>query len=375
MAARQTAFKAKKLSGIPDSLQASLSRSRAAYHQVGTSGLRISNPVFGGAHIGSSRWFPWVMNEEQAIPLLKAAYDRGINTWDTANIYSNGESERIMGRALRHYNIPRRKVVLMTKCYRVVCDEENYDPGSGVNFHNDLGNQSKDYVNSCGLSRSAIFNAVEASLERLGSTYIDVLQIHRFDEEVSPEETMHALHDLVRVGKVRYLGASSMWAYQLAILQHTAEKYNLTKIISMQHHYNLLYREEEREMIPYCRQSGVGSLAWSPLASGQLARAPEKNGTTLRSQAHKTGAFYLNAEGENSDLILSRVWEISQARGWPPSHVALAWLARRGSIPLIGFGSVERIDEALDARDKCLTLEEEAYLEEVYRPRAIEGHC
>ncbi|KAL5344757.1 hypothetical protein ACLOAV_010154 [Pseudogymnoascus australis] len=206
-----------------------------------------------------------------ALPLLKYAFDRGINTWDTANVYSNGESERLMGKAIRAYNIPRQKVVIMTKCYRVICDQENHDPGSGITMLTGLADQSKDYVNQWGLSRGAIFSDVEASLERLNTKYIDLYQVHRYDETVSPRETMEALHDLVKSGRVRYLGASSMWAHQFALLQQTAEKYGLTKFVSMQNHYNLLYREEEREMNKLCDLTGVGLIPWAPLAAGRLA--------------------------------------------------------------------------------------------------------
>ncbi|KAJ5507355.1 Aldo/keto reductase [Penicillium freii] len=375
MATKQWASKASKFLEVPETLRTSVKASRAEYRQLGTSGLRVSNPIFGGLQVGSSQWFPWVLDEDKAKPLLKAAYDRGINTWDTANIYSNGLSERIMGKTIREYNIPRRKVVLMTKCYRVVCDEENYDPGSGIAMLGGYAEQSKDYVNAWGLSRGAIFNAVEASLERLGTPYIDLLQIHRFDENVPPEETMQALHDLVKMGKVRYLGASSMWAYQFAILQHAAEKYGLTKFVSMQNHYNLLYREEEREMVKFCNRSGVGMVPWAPLASGQLARPLSSNGSTLRSRVNKNGAFYYDEKNTDSQVIISRVQEIAEKRGWPMSHVTLAWLNRRVTSPIIGFSSVERIDDALAARGKLLTPEEEAYLEEPYRPKSIQGHC
>ncbi|KAL7772964.1 hypothetical protein CFE70_002928 [Pyrenophora teres f. teres 0-1] len=340
---------AAKLATVPETLHRSIQATSAEFRQLGRSGLR-------------------------ALPLLKYAYDKGINTWDTANIYSNGQSEVLMGKAMRKYNIPRRKLTLMTKCYRVVCDQDNYEAGSGVAMHGDLADQSKDYANQWGLSRGAIFSAVEASLERLGTTYIDVLQIHRYDNTVSPEETMGALHDLVRSGKVRYLGASSMWTYQFATLQHVAEKHGFTKFVAMQNHYNLMYREEEREMNRYCRMTGVGLMPWAPLAGGQLARAPEQNGRTLRSIVNKNGAFYHN-DGSDSEEIVRRVCEVARRRGWPMSHVALAWLNRRVTAPIIGFSSAERIDEALAARGKVLTEEEERHLEEAYRPQDILGHA
>ncbi|KAI0527996.1 NADP-dependent oxidoreductase domain-containing protein [Xylaria bambusicola] len=359
---------------VPDALRRSVSLSRACYRRLGNSGLRVSNPILGGAHLGSSRWLPWALEEEQALKVLKAAYDRGINTWDTANAYSNGESERIMGKALKKYNIPRSKVVLMTKCFRVVCDPEQYDPGSSVYMHHDIADTSKDYVNQWGLSRTGIFNAVEASLERLDTTYIDLLHIHRFDPTVPPEETMCALHDLVKENKVRYIGASSMWAHQFAILQHTAEKHGWTKFISMQNHYNLLYREEEREMNPYCKLTGVGTLAWAPLAGGRLARPQTQAPTSIRTVHTKNGGFYEQGDDMSSANIISRAAEIAEKRGWPLSHVGLAWLNRRTVAPVIGFSSPERMDEALDALGKELTAEEEESLEALYQPRKVQGH-
>ncbi|KAJ5172774.1 hypothetical protein N7492_005367 [Penicillium capsulatum] len=272
-----------KLKSVPEAFQKSINRTQVEYRRLGKSGLRVSNPILGGLHIGDSQWFPWVLDEDKALPLLKAAYDRGINTWDTANVYSNGESERIFGKALQKYQIPRRKVSIMTKVYRVVCDSEDFDPGSGVTMHHGLADRSKDYVNQWGLSRSAIFNAVEASLERLQTKYIDLLQIHRFDETVDPAETMQALNDLVRAGSVRYIGASSMWTYQFATLQHIAERHGWTKFISMQNHYNLLYREEEREMNRYCRLNDIGIIPWAPLCLGKTRPPTEPGWTTVAS--------------------------------------------------------------------------------------------
>ncbi|KAK5991452.1 Aldo-keto reductase [Cladobotryum mycophilum] len=362
-----------KLVKVPESLRDSISRTKVSYRTLGNSGLRVSNPILGGLHIGSSTWFPWVLNEGQALPILKAAYDRGINTWDTANVYSNGQSERIIGTALRKYNIPRSKVVLMTKCYRVVCDAENYDPGSGVTMHHELADRSKDYVNQWGLSRQAIFNAVEASLERLNTHYIDIFQIHRYDHTVPPEETMRALNDLVRAGMVRYIGASSMWTYQFATLQHIAETKGWTKFISMQNHYNLVYREEEREMNNYCKQNGVGLIPWAPLASGRLARRPTQETNSVRASFSSNGSIY-SGQGPSTEGIISRIDEIATDRNWPMSHVALAWLNRRVTAPIIGFSSVERIDEALAANGKELTETEEQYLEELYVPQFVQGH-
>ncbi|KID59660.1 Pyridoxal phosphate-dependent decarboxylase, partial [Metarhizium hybridum] len=352
-----------KLLRIPPSLTQSISQTKVDYLNLGHSGLRVSRPILGGLHLGSRKWLPWVLEEEKALPILKAAYDLGVNTWDTANVYSNGESERIIAKALSKYKIPRNKVVLMTKCYRVMSDPERFDPGSGVTMHHELADYSKDYVNQWGLSRRALFSAVEASLDRLNTSYIDVLQIHRFDHTVPPEETMSALNDLIRAGMVRYIGASSMWTFQFATLQHIAETKGLTKFISMQNHYNLIYREEEREMNQYCKMTGVGLIPWGPLASGRLARRPTQEEGSLRASCSAHGSLY-ESDDYNVDMIIQRVAEIAEKRGWPMSHVSLAWLNRRVTAPIIGFGSVGRIEEALAARGKELSRDEEQYLEE-----------
>ncbi|KAJ3542428.1 hypothetical protein NM208_g4102 [Fusarium decemcellulare] len=317
-----------KLLRVLESLSSSLASTKVGYRNLGNCGLRVSNLILGGLHMGSSKWLPLVLDEAQALPLLKVAYDRGINTWDTANVYSNGQSERIMAKAMSKFGIPRSKVILMTKCYRVICDPEHYDPGAEVTMHNDLADQSKDYVNQWGkwlpksqrLSRAAIFNAVEASLERLNTHYIDVFHIHRFDNTVPIEETVCALNDLVRAGMVRYIGASSMWTYQLAAMQNLAEHKDWTKFVSMQNHYNLIYREEEREMIKYCNATG-----WAPLASGRLARSPSRSSSSVRASTSSNGSIY--AGGDDSTCrILARVEEVAKKRGWPISYVGLAWL-------------------------------------------------
>lgn len=228
---------------------------KAIYRQVGKSGLRVSVPILGAMGIGDKRSGAWKIEEEEALPLLKAAYDRGLNTWDTANIYSNGVSEEIIGKAIRKYNLPRHKLIIMTKC-RYPSRESN-DPALLALSEANLA-LMPDYVNQFGLSRQGIFNSVNASLRRLQTDYIDLFQIHRFDVSVPIEETMEALHDLVRAGTVRYIGASSMWTYQFAMMQACAEKHGWTRFISMQSNYSLLYREEEREMVKYCKTTGVG---------------------------------------------------------------------------------------------------------------------
>lgn len=256
---------------------------------------------------------PRAIPESEALPLLKAAYDAGLNTWDTANAYSNGASEIIVGKAIKQYDIPRHKVVIMTKCNFAVGET----PDLRAAFFRSHIAQSKDYVNNFGLSRTAIFNQVEASLKRLDTPYIDVLQIHRWDPDTPPEETMRALHDLVLSGKVRYLGASSMWATQFARLQFIAEKNGWTKFVSMQNHYNLLYREEEREMNRFCKDTGVALIPWAPLCRGHLARRPEVFGETKRSAQEKESQKGSHGTVEPDLSIIGRVVEIADKRGWP----------------------------------------------------------
>ncbi|KAI0180104.1 aldo/keto reductase [Hypoxylon sp. FL1284] len=356
---------------LPPSLQKSLEHSKCEYRQLGNSGLRISVPVFGCMSFGDAKAQSWAIDEAEALPLLKHAYDNGLNTWDTANIYSQGASEVIVGKALKKYKIPRDKVVIMTKIFWGVGET----PDVRHFMHRDAVAGSKDYVNQYGLSRTAIFNAVEASLRRLGTDYVDVLQIHRFDYDAPVEETMRALHDLVQAGKVRYLGASSMWAVNFARMQFAAERRGWTPFVSMQNHYNLLYREEEREMNRFCRDTGVGLLPWAPLCRGHLARPPAEFGSTERSRLEKDASPGSHGTVEPDLSIIARVQEIAARRGWPMSHVALAWISRRVASPIIGFSSIARIDEALAARGKFLTDEEEVYLEELYQPKQIAGHA
>ncbi|KAL1957876.1 hypothetical protein VTO42DRAFT_5441 [Malbranchea cinnamomea] len=350
---------------IPRFLQESIDKTKAEYRRLGNSGLYISVPILGAMSFGSPEWQPWVIGEEQALPLLKAAYDRGLNTWDTANMYSNGLSEEIIGKAIKKYNIPRHKLVIMTKCYAVL----NEHDGSLLHAREQCY-KSKDYINQFGLSRQAIFSAVDASLKRLQTDYIDVLQIHRFDYHTPIEETMEALHDLVRSGKVRYIGASSMWTYQFASMQFCAEKHGWTKFISMQNKYSLLYREEEREMNRFCRETGVGIIPWAPLERGFLARPPSTEGTTVRSETY----LQQNKLSEEDLEIIRRVEKVARDKGWRMVEVALAWINKRSTSPIIGFSSVDRIDEALNANGKVLTEEEERYLEEPYRPKPVVGH-
>ncbi|SPN96479.1 probable aldo-keto reductase [Cephalotrichum gorgonifer] len=347
---------------LPPGLQESLAGTHVDYRRVGASGLRVSTPIVGCMSIGNKEWADWVIEADQALPMLKAAYDRGLNTWDTANIYSNGDSERIIAQAIKTYNIPRHKLVIMSKAYSCVGEQQFH----AYHILKDLV-RSKDYVNQFGLSRQALFKTVNDILERLETDYLDVFWIHRFDPETPIEETMCALHDLVKAGKIRYLGASSMWTYQFVMMQNVAEKNGWTKFVAMQGVYSLLYREEEREMNKYCNTTGVGLLPWGPLSEGQLVRPLSVTGTTTRS----SGGEELRAESKE---IINRVEELAKKKGWTMAQVTLAWTNKRVTSPIIGFSSVERIDQALAARGLELTAEEEAYLEEPYTPREIMGH-
>ncbi|KLJ12490.1 alcohol dehydrogenase [Blastomyces silverae] len=351
---------------LPSALKASVESSKAEYKQLGKSGLRVSVPIFGTMSLGSSKWSEWVKDDEQALPLLKAAYDRGINSWDTAGLYSNGGAEEMIGKAIRKYDIPRHKLVIMSKCWAPVSEHEDVFI---LPYWGDLA-KSKDYVNQFGLSRQAIFNSVEASLKRIGTDYLDLLMVHRVDPTVPIEETMEALHDLVKSGKVRYIGASSMWTYQFATMQFCAERNGWTKFICMQNLYNLLYREEEREMNKYCSETGVGIIPWAPLSAGYLTRPASDKDATVRG---RTDVLKRDLD-EQEKVILKRVEEIANKRGWTMSQVALTWLNKRVSSPVLGFSSVKLMEEALVTRGQNLTEAEEQYLEELYQPRAIVSH-
>ncbi|KAF4621546.1 hypothetical protein G7Y89_g14527 [Cudoniella acicularis] len=351
---------------LPLSLKKSLDSTKVDYVNLGSSGLRVSWPILGAMSFGSSKMAPWVLDEDASLDVLKAAYDRGINTWDTANTYCNGLSEEIIGKAIGKFNIPRQKLVLMTKCAFYVGEELDI---IGAAYGEQLS-QSKDYVNQGGLSRSAIFQAVDSSLARLGTSYIDLLQIHRYDQSAPPEEMMKALHDLVQCGKVRYIGASSMWATQFVQLQFIAEKNGWTKFISMQNYYNLCYREEEREMIRFCKETGVGIMPWSPLFAGRLARplGYDKSLRSKRPSPHHPGVTPADEE------IIGRVEELATEKGWRMSEVALAWHKSKGSVPIVGLNSVDRIIEACGLRGKLLTEKDVKYLEDPYVSRPVAGH-
>ncbi|KAH7313923.1 NADP-dependent oxidoreductase domain-containing protein [Stachybotrys elegans] len=336
------------------------------YTRLGNTGLKISKIILGCMSFGSSKWegSPWVLDEEEGLKLIKAAYDKGINTWDTADTYSNGKSEEIIGKAMKKYSITRQRVVILSKIYYPVMDDDSRPPG--IN--------DGSLVNQMGLSRKHIFHAVDRCLERLGTDYIDVLQIHRLDRETPPEEIMRALHDVVQSGKVRYIGASSMHTWEFARLQYIARSNGWTEFISMQPFYNLLYREEEREMIPFCRASGVGIIPWSPIARGLLAKPLEK-GTdagdkSIRSQNDaKTNRWFADA---NLDIV-NRVEEIAKKKGVSMALVSTAWVLKKDCYPIVGLNSEKRIEEVVEALKINFSQEELDYLESEYRPRAVQG--
>ena len=236
-------------------------------------------------------------------------------------MYSNGISEQVVGSAIRKYNLPREKVVILSKCYGYVAEQA----GLRTVMYGQKIKESKDYVNLGGLSRRAIMHNVDQSLKRLGTDYLDLLQIHRFDHNTEIEETMEALHDVVRSGKVRYIGASSMWTYQFAMMQACAEKNGWTKFVSMQNHHSLLYREEEREMNRYCKLTGVALIPWAPLARGHLARPASEFGNTVRSAGEKENVMFPTGHTDIDRQIIARVEELAKKKGWKMSQVALAW--------------------------------------------------
>ncbi len=330
------------------------------YRRLGNTGLSVSRICLGCMSYGdpkatipgeAARW-EWALREDESRPFFKRALELGINFFDTANIYSFGASEEITGRALR--DLARRdEVVIATKVWGTM------RPGP----------------NGRGLSRKAIFHEIDASLRRLGVDHVDLYQIHRWDDRTPIEETMEALHDVVRAGKARYLGASSMFAWQFAKAQHVAEVNGWTRFVSMQNYYNLLYREEEREMIPLCRDLGVGLIPWSPLARGRLARAPE-DGRTKRSDTDGFGKMLYGSMPDGDHQIVATVGRIAAARKLPHSQVALAWLLGKDGVasPIVGATRMEHLDAAAAATDVTLSAEEVKALEAPYLPHAVAGH-
>jgi 1-deoxyxylulose-5-phosphate synthase len=320
------------------------------YVKLGSSGLEVSAITLGcmswgdrarGAH-------PWVLDEEAGRNLIRQALDAGITTFDTANVYSAGSSEEITGRALKDF-ARREEVVLATKVHG------RMRPGP----------------NGAGLSRAAIMTEIEASLRRLGTDYVDLYQIHRWDPSTPVEETMEALHDVVKAGKARYIGASSMYAWQFAKAQYVADLGGWTRFVSMQNHYNLIYREEEREMLPLCEDLGVGVLPWSPLARGRLTR--DWDTTTARAETDEFGATLYRDEDR---AIVDAVAEVAGRRGVPRAQVALAWLTAQPVVtsPIVGVTKPEHLTDAVAAVDLTLTDDELEELQAGYAPHPVAGH-
>ncbi|KAF2645394.1 Aldo/keto reductase [Massarina eburnea CBS 473.64] len=340
-----------------------------SYTRLGTSGLKVSKIILGTMSYGSKTWAEWVLEEDEALPLLEHAYQVGINTWDTSGLYSDGRSEEIIGKALTTYNIPRPNVVLMTK----VRFGTSLPGEPALDMWASAINDGR-MVNRVGLSRKHIFDAVENSMKRLG-TYIDVLQIHRMDPDVPHEEIMRALNDVVERGWARYIGASSMPAWEFQMLQNVAEKHGWHKFISMQNFHNLLYREEEREMIPYCKATGVGLIPWSPIARGILCRPWNSDSApSLREETDPSLSRLLPKGDVVNEKIVGVVEDIAKARGLPMAAIAIAWCLHKGVNPILGLNSKARIDEAVKAVKVTLTEEEIAKLEAPYVPKNVVGH-
>ncbi|KAJ6512582.1 Aldo/keto reductase [Mycena sanguinolenta] len=344
---------------------------RMKYVRLGNSGLKVSQIILGCMSYGSKEWGPWVLEEEEAIKHIKFAYEAGIQTFDTANIYSNGMSEVVLGNAIKKLQLPREEIVVMTKVHGAV--------GKTVGTNSlELylaGPDNVGYANQHGLSRKHIFDSVQASLKRLQLDYIDVLQCHRFDPDTPIEETMQALHDVVKAGWVRYIGMSSCYAWQFHLMQNYAITHNLTPFVSMQNHYNLIHREEEREMMPTIKHFGVGSIPWSPLARGALAR-PFKGLEAEKTVRQGSDEFppdaYFQLGAGNKDVV-ARVEEVAKRHNNTMAQVSLAWLMTKEGVtaPIVGTTSLEKLEDLLGAVDVKLSAEDIKYMEEPYKPMDI----
>ena len=329
------------------------------YARLGTTGLKVSRICLGcmsygdpdrPAPDGSRRW-PWALHEDDARPFFKRAFDLGINFFDTANVYSAGASEEVVGRALKALT-RREDIVLATKVHGAM--------SAGPNGQ--------------GLSRKAIFQELDASLKRLDTDYVDLYQIHRWDYDTPIEETLEALDDVVRAGKVRYIGASSMYAWQFSKALYLAERHGWARFVSMQNHYNLVYREEEREMNALCRDQGVGLIPWSPLARGRLARGATAPAATSRAQTDRFGKMLYGSSADADAGVLERLHEVATARGLPHSQIALAWLLAKGvTAPIVGATKMQHLEDAVAAVEVKLSDEEVRKLEEPYVPHAVAG--
>ena len=332
--------------------------------RFGTTGIKISPIIVGCMSFGSKKWAPWVEDDkEKVFSILKHCYDRGLRTFDTADTYSNGQSERLIGEFLRRYNSRRETVVIMTKVFGAVDETLDLPMGRYKVSEKDLF----DITNQQGLSRKHILQGVANSVERLG-TYIDVLQVHRFDNNTTIKETMKALNDVVERGDVRYIGASSMLPTQFVEMQSTADKYNWHQFVNVQSCYNLLYREDERDLYNYCSKHGIARTPWSPIAMGVLCRPVGQD--TVRGHSDKALArLGFGKLGAGDDEIIKRVEELAKTKNVSMAAVATAWVIAKGAHPIIGLSSVERVDNTMLALDVELSPEDMKYLEEPYTPR------
>lgn len=341
------------------------------YVQLGTSGLRIAPIGVGCMSFGNPDGrFKWSIPEEEALPVLNHCYESGLNFFDTANAYSSGISEEILGKAIKKYNWRRENLVIATKLWAPV--------GRGIEQPMAMTDDEKDnsgYVNQYGLSRKHIFESIDASLKRLDLPYVDLLQIHRFDPRTPVKETMEALHDVVKSGKVRYIGASSMWAHQLLEYQYTARIHGWTEFISMQNLHNAIYREEEREMYPACAEFGMGGIPWSPVAMGFLARPWRDFSTTTRGEGQGQG-FLGQSTTEADKNVNEQVERIAKQHGVSMATVAIAWSLSKPFItaPILGMSKKERVDEAVRAISFELTPEELKSIDDLYEPKNVIGH-
>jgi aryl-alcohol dehydrogenase-like predicted oxidoreductase len=316
------------------------------YAKLGSTELVVSRICLGGMSFGNPQkgFLRWVLDEDAARPIIKRALELGINFIDTANVYAEGTSEEIIGKALKNY-AKREQVVIATKV----------NPLSGG-----------------GLSRESIMREIDLSLKRLQTDYVDLYQIHRWDYQTPIEETMEALHDLVKAGKVRYIGASSMWTWQFQKAQYVADKNGWTRFVTMQNHLNLIYREEEREMLPYCREENIAVIPYSPLAGGRLAR----EASTPREELDHVVRQKYDATAEQDRKVIERVAELARKRGVRQAHIALAWLLQKEPVTaaIVGATKTSQLDDAAKALDITLTPEEVAFLEEPYVPHPVVGH-
>jgi 1-deoxyxylulose-5-phosphate synthase len=324
------------------------------YTKLGSTGMDVTRICLGCMGFGDAEsWVhKWVLDEENSRPIIQKALELGINFFDTANVYSIGRSEEILGHALRDF-ADRDEVVIATK----------------------LHGQMREGPNGQGLSRKAILSEIDHSLRRLRTDYVDLYQIHRWDYQTPVEETMEALHDVVKAGKARYLGASAMFAWQFQKALHVAEKHGWTRFVSMQDHLNLIYREEEREMLPLCREEKIGVIPYSPLASGRLTRDWSSE-STLRSETDQIAKTKYDATADTDRQVVERVAEVADKHEVPRVHIALAWLLQKKPVtaPIIGATKISHLEAAVGALSVTLAEDEVTYLEEPYTPHPIVGH-